>query len=94
MDLCFRMVRDIPENKLKDPTSTFLDPSCGDGNFLVALLQVLTEEYGHDREQVLSRLYGVEIMQDNVDRALERLGGGHLVCANALEYDFSFVPVD
>lgn len=88
MDLCFRMVRDIPEDKLKDPTSTFLDPSCGDGNFLVALLQVLTEEYGHDREQVLSRLYGVEIMQDNVDRALERLGGGNIVCHDALTFDY------
>ena len=89
-ELCLQMVRDIPEDKLKDPTSTFLDPSCGDGNFLVALLQVLTEEYGHDREQVLSRLYGVEIMQDNVNRALERLGGGNIVCHDALTYDYEF----
>ena len=90
MEFCLQMVRGIPEEKLRDPTTTFLDNSCGDGNFLVALLQVLTEEYGHDRDQVLDRLYGVELMQDNVDRARERLGGGHIVCHDALTYDYSF----
>ena len=88
MDLCLRMVRDIPEKTLKDPTSTYLDPACGDGNFLVTLLQVLTEEYGHDRDQVLSRLYGVELMQDNCDEALRRLGGGNIVCSDSLTFDY------
>ena len=89
MDLCLRMVREIPEEKLKDPSSTFLDPACGDGNFLVTLLQVLTEEYGHDRQQVLSRLYGVELMEDNCQEALRRLGGGNIVCADSLTFDYS-----
>ena len=88
MDLCLRMVREIPEKTLKDPTSTYLDPACGDGNFLVALLQILTEEYGHDRDQVLSRLFGVELMYDNVEEALRRLGGGKIVCADALTFNF------
>ena len=90
MELCLQMVREIPEAKLQDPEATFIDPCCGDGNFLVALLQVLTEEYGHDRDQVLDRLYGVELMQDNVDRARERLGGGHIVCHDALTYHYRF----
>ena len=88
MDLCLQMVREIPEETLKDPTSTFLDTSCGDGNFLVALLQVLTEEHGHSPSQVLTRLYRVELMQDNVDEALRRLGGANIVCADSLTFDY------
>jgi len=96
-ELCLQMVRDIPEEKLRDPTTTFLDPSCGDGNFFVALLQVLTEEYGYDRDQVLSRLYGVDLMPDNIARVRERLNiesgsphWDHFVCHDALTYDYSF----
>ena len=89
-DLCLQMVRDIPEEKLKDSTSTFLDPSCGDGNFLFALHQVLIEDYGHTSENVMDRLYGVELMADNVEVAKQRLPGAHIVCADALTYDYSF----
>ena len=89
MDLCLRMVRDIPQEKLEDPSATFLDPSCGDGNFLVALLQVLTEEYGHDRQEVLPRLYGVEIKEEHLEVAKQRLPGANLVCADALTFDYS-----
>jgi hypothetical protein len=31
MDLCLRMVREIPIAKLKDPDAKFLDNSCGEG---------------------------------------------------------------
>lgn len=100
MDLCFRMVRDIPDEKLRDPSTTYLDNSCGDGNFLVALFSVLTEEYGHDPIHVLNhQLYGVDIMADNVAVARERLNiqpgtlaWDHIVCADALTYDYEFAP--
>jgi ubiquinone/menaquinone biosynthesis C-methylase UbiE len=89
------MVRDISEEKLKDPNTTYLDNSCGDGNFLVALLQVLTEEYGHDRDHVVdNQLYGVDIMEDNIEVAKARLGVPHdhpnFVCHDSLTYDYSF----
>lgn len=98
IDLCLRMVREIPEQKLQDPSTTYLDNSCGDGNFLVALLQVLTEEYGHDRHHVVShQLYGVDLMEDNIAVARDRLGlsegdpgWNHVVCHDALTYDYSF----
>ena len=35
LDLVDSMVNDIPEDILKDPSSTFIDPSAGSGNFLV-----------------------------------------------------------
>lgn len=99
MDLCFKMVRGIPVEKLKDPTTTYMDNSCGDGNFLVALHEVLTKDYGHPSEQVLNRqLFGVDLMPDNVSEARRRLGlkpsmdgWYHVVCNNALTYDYKFV---
>ncbi len=98
MDLCKQMVRGIPERSLKDPNTTYLDNSAGDGNFLVALYEVLTEEYGHDGAHVLNnQLYGVELMPDNVDTIRDRLNiqpgtpaWDHIVCADALAYDYSF----
>ena len=98
LDLCLKMVKEIPEGKLKDPATTYLDNSCGDGNFLVTLLRVLTEEYNHPREQVLNtQLYGVDLMPDNVATVKERLeiepgtpAWDHIVCADALAYNYSF----
>jgi type I restriction-modification system DNA methylase subunit len=95
MDLCLQMVRSIPEEKLINPNSTYLDNSCGDGNFLVALLQVLTQEYGHERDYVVNhQLYGVDLMADNIEAVRARLGVSsdhpHYVCHDALAYDYSF----
>ena len=38
MKLCVEMVEEIPLNTRTNPDSTFLDPSAGNGNFLVALV--------------------------------------------------------
>ena len=76
-ELCLQMVGDIPEEKLSDPTSTYIDPSCGDGNFLFALHEVLTQDYGQTSESVMSRLYGVELMADNVEIA-QKIGRAHV----------------
>jgi type I restriction-modification system DNA methylase subunit len=98
MELCKSMVRDLSKEKLQNPKTRYIDNSCGDGNFLVALLEVLTQEYGHDREQVLNyQLYGVDLMPDNIVTVRKRLGiepgtpaWDHIVCADALAYDYSF----
>ena len=57
-------------------------------------------ENGSTFEQALSTVYGVDLMQDNVDLCRERLlcGQEHLrhiverniVCHDALTYDYSF----
>ena len=95
MELCLQMVHEIPEEKLRDPTTTYLDPAMGDGNFLVTLLQVLTEEYGHQRDHVVDhQLFGTELMADNVEVAKARLGvpqdHPHFICGDALKFDFNF----
>jgi len=100
LDLCKQMIRKVPEETLKDPNATYLDHSCGDGNFLVSLLEVLTEEYGHERNHVLNnQLFGVDLMPDNIATVRDRLGiepgtpaWDHIVCADALQYDYEFAP--
>ena len=100
MEFCRQMVREIPEEKLRDPTTTYLDNSCGDGNFLAALYEILTQEYGHNGAHVLNhQLYGVDLMPDNVSTVRDRLNvlpgtlaWDHIVCADALIYDYEFEP--
>lgn len=81
------------------PTKTFLDPSCGDGQFLASVLYRKLQN-GIELEQALSTIYGVDLMQDNVDLCRERLLCGredlrhivekNIVCHDALTYDYSF----
>lgn len=86
-----------------DPIKTFLDPSCGDGQFLGEVL-IRKIENGSTFEQALSTIYGVDLMQDNVDLCRKRLLCGrtdlehivkrNIVCHNALLYDYSFNGTD
>jgi len=93
LSLCSKIVNEIPLDILKNPESKFLDSSAGNGNFLLALTIIL-KEY-HSQEHILNNmLYAIELMEDNHKELCERLGvpvdHKHYVCANALEYDYSF----
>jgi hypothetical protein len=89
----------LPIEQFTDPTKTFLDPSCGDGQFLGEVL-IRKMENGSTFEQALSTVYGVDLMQDNVDLCRERLLCGredlrfiveqNIVCYDALKYDYKF----
>ena len=89
----------IPITQFTDPEKTFLDNSCGDGQFLSEVL-IKKMEYGSTFEQALSTIYGVDLMPDNVQLCRDRLlcGQEHLrhivekniVCHDALTYDYSF----
>ena len=80
----------------------FIDPSCGDGQFLSEVVIRKMERSGCTLEQALSTTYGVELMEDNVKLCKERLAGPNptqeildildknIVCADALTYDYSF----
>ena len=91
--LCAQMVSEIPESVLKNKNSTFLDNSAGSGNFLLALQTELLKyhELSHINDNML---YAVEFMEDNHTELCKNLGVSvdhpHYVCANALEYDYSF----
>jgi hypothetical protein len=93
IELCRKMVSEIPEKVLINPESTFLDNSAGNGNFLIALKEELLKY--HDQEHILNHMiYAVELMEDNHKELCERLGVSvdhpHYVCADALAYDYTF----
>ena len=93
LELCQQMVSEIPQSILQNKNSTFLDNSAGSGNFLLALQTELLKyhELSHINDNML---YCVELMEDNHREICDKLGVSvnhpHYVCADALEYDYSF----
>ena len=57
-----------------NPTKTFLDNSCGDGQFLSEVVIRKMERSGCTLEQALSTTYGVELMEDNVKLCKKKTG--------------------
>ena len=73
---------------VKDETlridSRFLEPACGDGNFLIEILRrkidVVNKQYKKDEKEwekqslvAIMSCYGVELLQDNVEACIDRL---------------------
>jgi hypothetical protein len=85
-----------------DVNKKFIDPSCGDGQFLSEVVIRKMERSGCTLEHALSTTYGVELMEDNVKLCKERLAGPNptpeiwdilhknIVCADALTYHYRF----
>ena len=98
-ELVREMLEKLPIDQFQDPSKTFLDNSCGDGQFLGEVI-IRKMENGSTFEQALSTTYGVDLMQDNVALCRERLLCGrtdlahiverNIVCHDALTYDYSF----
>ena len=89
----------LPQEQFVDTNKTFLDPACGDGQFLGEVL-IRKIENGSTFEQALSTIYGVDLMEDNVELCRERLLCGredlrhiveqNIVCADGLRYHYRF----
>ena len=84
---------DLVKDESFNVESTFLEPACGDGNFLEAILRrklsVVKAKYSKylpDYEKycivAVSSIYGVDILEDNVEACIKRLHG--IFCS---EYD-------
>ena len=85
-----------------NPNKTFLDNSCGDGQFLSEVVIRKMEKSGCSLEEALSTTYGVEFMEDNVNECKKRLAGPeptdeiweilnkNIVHHDALTYDYKF----
>ena len=90
---------EIDQALFKDPIKTFLDPSCGDGQFLASVLYRKLQN-GIDFETALSNIYGVELQYDNTELCRKRLLCGredlrhiverNIVCHEALTYAYEF----
>ena len=89
-------------NSFLNPNITFLDNSCGDGQFLSEVIIRKMERSNCTLEQALSTTYGVEFMEDNIKLCKERLAGPNptqeiwdildknIVHADALTYHYRF----
>lgn len=77
---------DLVKDETERIDSRFLEPACGDGNFLAEILTrklaVVRKKYGkshldYEKNAVLaaSSIYGVDILQDNVIACRERMFG-------------------
>ena len=75
---------DLVKNETERIDSTFLEPACGDGNFLIEILRrklaVVRKMYSRSADDLsfysvraLMSLYGVDILKDNVEACRERL---------------------
>ena len=65
----------VPSEIWSNIESTVLEPACGNGNFIV---EILNRKYSHcktekDGLKALASVVGVDIQQDNVDECRERL---------------------
>ena len=98
-ELVQQVLNNLPQDVFSNPTKTFLDPSCGDGQLIGEVL-IRKIENGSTFEQALSTVYGVDLMPDNVELCRERLLCGredlrhiverNIVCADALRYHYRF----
>ena len=70
-----------------DPTNTFIDSMCGDGQFLVAIRKRKLAN-----NLPIDTVYGIDLTQSNVDSATARLPGvptANIVCADSLGPTFT-----
>ena len=75
---------DLVKNETERLDSRFLEPACGTGNFLIEVLNrklvVLKQKYKRSRPEyerygviVISSLYGIDLLDDNVQECRNRL---------------------
>ena len=76
-ELCDQMVSEIPESIVKDPNSTFLDNSAGQGtSWSPCRRNSKISFFTHINDNML---YCVELMEDNHAELCNRLGSFHSI---------------
>jgi len=66
------MIALIPDSIWSDPERTTLEPTCGNGNFIIAIIKKKMS-CGQTLMQALNNTYGIDIMPDNVLEIYERI---------------------
>lgn len=72
-ELCNEMLDKLPVEMWSAVDKTFLDNSCGNGNFLVEIYKRKVDTLHFDPIDSLKSIYGVELMADNVQECQHRL---------------------
>lgn len=65
----------IPSEIWENIDSTFLEPACGNGNFLVEILERKLKRCGNNAEGLtaLKSIHGIDLLRDNVEECKRRL---------------------
>lgn len=80
-----KMCNKVPEETWRDPEKTFLEPCFGNGNFVCYIIWNRLQ-HGIDWKTTLENLYGVELMQDNVEETKKRV---HEMLGEICEDDYN-----
>lgn len=77
-------------SSLTNPTNTFIDSMCGDGQFLVGIKNRKIKNL-IDKDTAISTLYGIDLTQSNVDDSITRTNGllSNIICADSLGKTFT-----
>ena len=67
-----KMCDKISDDDWQDPSKTFAEPAFGNGQFVIYIIWNRIQ-HGIDWRTTLKTLYGVELMQDNVDETYDRI---------------------
>lgn len=67
-----RMCDKVSDEDWADPKKTFLEPSCGNGQFVIYMIYNRLQ-HGVDWRTALKTTYALDLMQDNVEEMKERL---------------------
>jgi hypothetical protein len=70
-ELVTKILARFPEESWTDPNKKLLDPTCGNGNFLIGF-KIFLSKY-HSLDNITSRVYGADIMEDNCRDSISRL---------------------
>tara|TARA_Y100000310_G_C20290169_1_gene626846 strand:+ start:156 stop:671 length:516 start_codon:yes stop_codon:yes gene_type:complete len=65
------IIETLPESLFENSRKTFIDPACGNGNFLVEVI-AKKRQSGATALEALATTYGVDIMADNVVECRQR----------------------
>lgn len=74
-DMCDMLENANPEEDVYAPWTTFLEPTCGDGNFIV---EILRRKFARcrcrsDYSIAIASVYGMDIQADNVAETIRRV---------------------
>lgn len=101
-ELVKSMLDRLPPEIWFDPQKKWLEPTCGDGNFLITIFDRLMESLrtwepnpqARHKHIIENMLFGVELMEDNAELCVSRLKAENLkhniVCTDGLAYDYQF----
>ena len=74
-DMCDMLAAESPNEDIFAPERTFLEPTCGDGNFVVEILRRKFDRccFRQDYTTALKSVYGLDIQADNIEECIRRV---------------------